>query len=108
MSGTEVLSAEVLPLSNLNGLIVRLEKSSTDPRPDYGHELEFGYFLIPDAGDPAGVLEVARLARGTRGVGARVIYTTGGGAPSALAASVLSQPQTRQACWNAERANSSA
>jgi hypothetical protein len=23
---------------------------------DYGHSLEFGYFLIPDAGDPRGVL----------------------------------------------------
>ncbi|OLE36261.1 MAG: hypothetical protein AUG48_08000 [Actinobacteria bacterium 13_1_20CM_3_68_9] len=30
--------------------------------PDYGHELEFGYFLVPDAGDPEGVLETARLA----------------------------------------------
>jgi alkanesulfonate monooxygenase SsuD/methylene tetrahydromethanopterin reductase-like flavin-dependent oxidoreductase (luciferase family) len=30
--------------------------------PDYGHPLEFGYFLIPDAGDPQGVLETARLA----------------------------------------------
>ena len=30
--------------------------------PDYGHSLEFGYFLIPDAGDPQGVLETARLA----------------------------------------------
>jgi alkanesulfonate monooxygenase SsuD/methylene tetrahydromethanopterin reductase-like flavin-dependent oxidoreductase (luciferase family) len=29
---------------------------------DYGHELEFGYFLIPDAEDPEGVLETARLA----------------------------------------------
>jgi alkanesulfonate monooxygenase SsuD/methylene tetrahydromethanopterin reductase-like flavin-dependent oxidoreductase (luciferase family) len=29
---------------------------------DYGHEIEFGYFLIPDAGDPGGVLETARLA----------------------------------------------
>jgi alkanesulfonate monooxygenase SsuD/methylene tetrahydromethanopterin reductase-like flavin-dependent oxidoreductase (luciferase family) len=29
---------------------------------DYGHELEFGYFLTPDAGDPGGVLETARLA----------------------------------------------
>ena len=28
---------------------------------DYGHPLEFGYFLTPDAGDPAGVLETARL-----------------------------------------------
>ena len=28
---------------------------------DYGHSLEFGYFLTPDAGDPAGVLETARL-----------------------------------------------
>jgi hypothetical protein len=28
----------------------------------YGHDLEFGYFLIPDAGDPDGVLETARLA----------------------------------------------
>jgi alkanesulfonate monooxygenase SsuD/methylene tetrahydromethanopterin reductase-like flavin-dependent oxidoreductase (luciferase family) len=30
--------------------------------PDYGHEIEFGYFLVPDAGDPQGVLETARLA----------------------------------------------
>jgi alkanesulfonate monooxygenase SsuD/methylene tetrahydromethanopterin reductase-like flavin-dependent oxidoreductase (luciferase family) len=30
--------------------------------PDYGHELRFGYFLVPDAGDPAGVLETARIA----------------------------------------------
>ena len=30
--------------------------------PDYGHELQFGYFLIPDAEDPSGVLETARLA----------------------------------------------
>jgi alkanesulfonate monooxygenase SsuD/methylene tetrahydromethanopterin reductase-like flavin-dependent oxidoreductase (luciferase family) len=29
---------------------------------DYGHSLEFGYFLIPEAGDPRGVLETARLA----------------------------------------------
>ncbi len=29
---------------------------------DYGHDLEFGYFLVPDAGDPLGVLETARLA----------------------------------------------
>ena len=29
---------------------------------DYGHEIEFGYFLVPDAGDPEGVLETARLA----------------------------------------------
>jgi alkanesulfonate monooxygenase SsuD/methylene tetrahydromethanopterin reductase-like flavin-dependent oxidoreductase (luciferase family) len=28
---------------------------------DYGHPLEFGYFLTPDAGDPLGVLESARL-----------------------------------------------
>ncbi len=25
---------------------------------DYGHELEFGYFLIPDSSDPGGVLEL--------------------------------------------------
>jgi alkanesulfonate monooxygenase SsuD/methylene tetrahydromethanopterin reductase-like flavin-dependent oxidoreductase (luciferase family) len=30
--------------------------------PDYGHSLEFGYFLVPGAGDPQGVLETARLA----------------------------------------------
>jgi alkanesulfonate monooxygenase SsuD/methylene tetrahydromethanopterin reductase-like flavin-dependent oxidoreductase (luciferase family) len=30
--------------------------------PDYGHDIEFGYFLVPDAGDPQGVLETARLA----------------------------------------------
>jgi alkanesulfonate monooxygenase SsuD/methylene tetrahydromethanopterin reductase-like flavin-dependent oxidoreductase (luciferase family) len=29
---------------------------------DYGHSPEFGYFLIPDADDPAAVLETARLA----------------------------------------------
>jgi alkanesulfonate monooxygenase SsuD/methylene tetrahydromethanopterin reductase-like flavin-dependent oxidoreductase (luciferase family) len=29
---------------------------------DYGHTLEFGYFLIPEAGDPPGVLDTARLA----------------------------------------------
>lgn len=28
---------------------------------DYRHPLEFGYFLTPDAGDPLGVLETARL-----------------------------------------------
>jgi alkanesulfonate monooxygenase SsuD/methylene tetrahydromethanopterin reductase-like flavin-dependent oxidoreductase (luciferase family) len=31
---------------------------------DYGHDLEFGYFLVPDVGDPEGVLETARLADG--------------------------------------------
>jgi alkanesulfonate monooxygenase SsuD/methylene tetrahydromethanopterin reductase-like flavin-dependent oxidoreductase (luciferase family) len=30
--------------------------------PDYGHDIEFGYFLIPDAGDTPGVLETAQLA----------------------------------------------
>jgi alkanesulfonate monooxygenase SsuD/methylene tetrahydromethanopterin reductase-like flavin-dependent oxidoreductase (luciferase family) len=30
--------------------------------PDYRHSLEFGYFLIPDARDPDGVIETARLA----------------------------------------------
>jgi alkanesulfonate monooxygenase SsuD/methylene tetrahydromethanopterin reductase-like flavin-dependent oxidoreductase (luciferase family) len=30
--------------------------------PDYGHPLEFGYFLVPDADDPEAVLETARLA----------------------------------------------
>jgi len=29
---------------------------------DYGHEIEFGYFLVPDAGDPEGVPQTARLA----------------------------------------------
>jgi alkanesulfonate monooxygenase SsuD/methylene tetrahydromethanopterin reductase-like flavin-dependent oxidoreductase (luciferase family) len=29
--------------------------------PDYGHDIQFGYFLIPDASDPQGVLETARL-----------------------------------------------
>jgi alkanesulfonate monooxygenase SsuD/methylene tetrahydromethanopterin reductase-like flavin-dependent oxidoreductase (luciferase family) len=29
--------------------------------PDYGHDLEFVYFLIPEADDPQGVLETARL-----------------------------------------------
>ena len=30
-------------------------------RLDYGHALEFGYFLTPDADDPAALLETARL-----------------------------------------------
>jgi alkanesulfonate monooxygenase SsuD/methylene tetrahydromethanopterin reductase-like flavin-dependent oxidoreductase (luciferase family) len=30
--------------------------------PDYGHDIQFGYFLVPDAGDAQGVLETARLA----------------------------------------------
>src|ERR687892_62035 len=30
--------------------------------PDYGHHIEFGYFLVPDAGDPDGVLDTGRLA----------------------------------------------
>ena len=29
--------------------------------PDYGHEIEFGYFLSPDAGDPEGVLEAQTI-----------------------------------------------
>ncbi len=29
--------------------------------PDYGHELEFGYFLNPDAKDPKGALDTARF-----------------------------------------------
>jgi alkanesulfonate monooxygenase SsuD/methylene tetrahydromethanopterin reductase-like flavin-dependent oxidoreductase (luciferase family) len=29
--------------------------------PDYGHTLEFGYFLSPDTDDPAGLLATARL-----------------------------------------------
>jgi alkanesulfonate monooxygenase SsuD/methylene tetrahydromethanopterin reductase-like flavin-dependent oxidoreductase (luciferase family) len=29
---------------------------------DYGHHLEFGYFLVPDAADPQAVLETPRLA----------------------------------------------
>ena len=30
--------------------------------PDYGHDIDFGFFLIPDADDPEGVLETARMA----------------------------------------------
>src|SRR5919106_1099779 len=30
--------------------------------PDYGHDIEFGYFLVPDAGDPEGVVETAVFA----------------------------------------------
>jgi alkanesulfonate monooxygenase SsuD/methylene tetrahydromethanopterin reductase-like flavin-dependent oxidoreductase (luciferase family) len=30
--------------------------------PDYGHSIEFGYFLVPDANDPEHVLETAELA----------------------------------------------
>ena len=29
--------------------------------PDYGHPLEFGYFLLPDSADPAATLATARL-----------------------------------------------
>ena len=29
---------------------------------DYGHPLEFGYFLVPDASNPRGVLVTARVA----------------------------------------------
>jgi len=36
---------------------------------DYGHSLEFGYFLIPEAGDPRGVLEAARLADSDEAIG---------------------------------------
>jgi len=32
--------------------------------PDYGHALEFGYFLVPDAEDPEGVVQAAVLADG--------------------------------------------
>lgn len=28
---------------------------------DYGHSIEFGYFLTPEAGDPLGVIETARM-----------------------------------------------
>lgn len=28
--------------------------------PDYGHDIEFGYFLLPNHGDPAGTLSLAR------------------------------------------------
>jgi hypothetical protein len=30
-------------------------------RLDYGHPLEFGYFLTPEAGDAVSVLQTARL-----------------------------------------------
>ena len=30
--------------------------------PDYRHEIEFGYFLVPDANDPEGVVDTAALA----------------------------------------------
>ena len=29
---------------------------------DYAHQLEFAYFLIPDANDPESVIDTARLA----------------------------------------------
>jgi alkanesulfonate monooxygenase SsuD/methylene tetrahydromethanopterin reductase-like flavin-dependent oxidoreductase (luciferase family) len=43
--------------------------NANDPQPlneelDYGQPLEFGYFLVPDAGDPLGVLEMSRLVDG--------------------------------------------
>ena len=37
------------------------ETSALRTMPDYGHEIEFGYFLVPGAGDPEGI-ETARLA----------------------------------------------
>jgi len=37
------------------------EAQQLNERLDYGHSLEFGYFLTPEAGDPVGVLETARL-----------------------------------------------
>jgi hypothetical protein len=40
-----------------------LSRSSNESL-DYGHPLGFGYFLTPDAGDPRGVLEMARLVDG--------------------------------------------
>jgi hypothetical protein len=33
--------------------------------PDYGHDIRFGYFLIPDASDPRVVLETALLPIGS-------------------------------------------
>ena len=37
------------------------EAQQLNDRLDYGHSLEFGYFLTPEAGDPVGVLKTARL-----------------------------------------------
>lgn len=36
-------------------------RQALDEGLDYGHALEFGYFLTPDAGDPHAVFETARL-----------------------------------------------
>ena len=41
-----------------------VEENSSQPLNeslDYGQPLEFGYFLVPEAGDPLGVVETARL-----------------------------------------------
>ncbi len=42
-----------------------MTKDALSQRPserlDYGRPLEFGFFLVPDAGDPEGVLETAGL-----------------------------------------------
>jgi hypothetical protein len=35
-------------------------------RLDYGHSLEFAYFLAPDPGDLQGMLETVRLLDGAR------------------------------------------
>jgi Luciferase-like monooxygenase len=44
----------------MNANATALARSSNESL-DYGHRLEFGYFLTPDAGNPVGVLETARL-----------------------------------------------
>jgi hypothetical protein len=41
--------------------------------PGYGHPIEFGYFLVPDAADPAGVVETTRLADSLEALGAKLL-----------------------------------
>jgi alkanesulfonate monooxygenase SsuD/methylene tetrahydromethanopterin reductase-like flavin-dependent oxidoreductase (luciferase family) len=43
---------------------VKHERLEEEMQLDYGHPVEFGYFLTPDAADPKAVLETARFADG--------------------------------------------
>jgi alkanesulfonate monooxygenase SsuD/methylene tetrahydromethanopterin reductase-like flavin-dependent oxidoreductase (luciferase family) len=45
-------------------MTVEAQSQAPTEQLDYGHPLEFGYFLVPDAGDPLGVLETASLVDG--------------------------------------------
>jgi len=43
-------------------MTTEIQPQAVNEQLDYGHPLEFAYFLTPDAGDPPAVLETARLA----------------------------------------------